>query len=244
MKKLFLAFVLILATLAGAQTQRPNVVFGPVSIAGPIIFTNSTQLQVLPYAAYNTGNFIATYSGVTGSPSGCSLQIFFGGATMTAIATAIASATPNFLPGTPVNGVVSARYFPVASTGAKFGTGPLVTAAITWTCVTYPTAGTAYFEVIPDFFPQFPSFSYFHISSNACNIISTATAAFLHNVTVNAAGSGETITIYDNTACSGTVLATITPAAGATYFYDANTTTGLAVLTAGTTAGDYTIDFR
>lgn len=88
------------------------------------------------------------------------------------------------------------------------------------------------------------SFLYNHISTNTTTVVKSG-PGLLHWVTINTPGSVETITIYDNTAASGTLISTHTaPLQGAVYEYDIAFTTGLTIVTAGTTAGDYTISYR
>lgn len=81
------------------------------------------------------------------------------------------------------------------------------------------------------------------------NNISTATtttvksgAGLLHVLTINTAAAG-TITIYDNTAASGTKIATIAAsAAGPNFIFDVVFTTGLTIVTAA--ASDITVSYR
>jgi hypothetical protein len=57
-----------------------------------------------------------------------------------------------------------------------------------------------------------------------------ATAGKLHTITIHDCTTGGTITVYDNTAESGTVIATLTLAAGEGYVslhYDVACTSGL-----------------
>jgi hypothetical protein len=87
---------------------------------------------------------------------------------------------------------------------------------------------------------------------SACHI-STATtttcksgAGVLHTLSVNNLGTVASLTVvYDNTAGSGTVLASINTLAGQTsYLYDVAFTTGLTVVTTGTVSPDITISYR
>lgn len=70
-------------------------------------------------------------------------------------------------------------------------------------------------------------------------------AGQLCSITVNTKGAtGNTITIYDNTAGSGTVLAVIdTTVQPGTFFYDVAFATGLTVVVANGTAADFTVSF-
>lgn len=65
-------------------------------------------------------------------------------------------------------------------------------------------------------------------------------AGYLHTVTINQPIASGTVTIYDNTAASGTKIATITLPATllnegpVTAIYDVNFSTGLTIVTTGT----------
>lgn len=86
--------------------------------------------------------------------------------------------------------------------------------------------------------------SYAHINTSATTTVKSGSGV-LEGVIVGGAGSSWTATIYDNTAGSGTVIAVLTPNS-AHGSIDANLafSTGLTVVTAGTTAGDLTFVYR
>lgn len=70
------------------------------------------------------------------------------------------------------------------------------------------------------------------LSSNPCT---------LRRLVFNNVGTTWVVTLYDNTAASGTVIATVTAPSGASYIdYDYSCGTGLTVKTAGT-PGDITV---
>ncbi len=72
-----------------------------------------------------------------------------------------------------------------------------------------------------------------------------ASPGVLGKVIINKTGSADTITIYDNTAASGTVIATITaPTVGMVFNFNAVCAIGITVVSGGTTAGDYTVTYR
>ena len=66
----------------------------------------------------------------------------------------------------------------------------------------------------------------------------------LHTICINTPAATGTITIYDNTAASGTKIGTITAFASTNpcFTYDVNFTTGLTIVTA-TAAGDITVSY-
>jgi hypothetical protein len=86
-------------------------------------------------------------------------------------------------------------------------------------------------------------------ASNAFKNINSATtttvkvgAGILHSITINTPVAGA-ITLFDNTAASGTVIGLITTTAASqgTMLYDVEFRTGLTILTA--TANDITVCF-
>jgi len=74
------------------------------------------------------------------------------------------------------------------------------------------------------------------ITSNTTTVVKSG-AGFLHAIVVTkAGGSANTITVYDNTAGSGTVLASINANVQGTYLFDRAFSTGLTVVTASGSA--------
>jgi len=89
-------------------------------------------------------------------------------------------------------------------------------------------------------------FKFTNINSNATTVVK-ASPALLHTITINKAGAAaNTITVYNNTAGSGTVIALIDGAgvaAGRTLIFDVVCTTGLTIVTATGTAADITVSW-
>lgn len=82
----------------------------------------------------------------------------------------------------------------------------------------------------------------FHLNALGTAVLQSAGGATLEMVTVGKAGdAGSTITLYDNTAGSGTVVAVVSGAAVASPKFDVALTKGLTAVVAGTTAPDVTI---
>lgn len=82
-----------------------------------------------------------------------------------------------------------------------------------------------------------------NITTKTTTVCRTGSGIF-RGITINKAGSTDTLTVYDNTAASGTIIATITVASGiALYEYNATFVNGLTVVSGGGTAGDYTVTF-
>lgn len=90
-------------------------------------------------------------------------------------------------------------------------------------------------------------FHYANITTSGSTVVKAAQGT-LHTLTVNNAGTSWTYQIFDNTACSGTVVACSTacavPASGVSLHYDIQTNTGICVKTATGTPGDLTIAWR
>lgn len=84
------------------------------------------------------------------------------------------------------------------------------------------------------------SYSFANVTTNTTTTVK-GSVGILHAIVINTPGTTETITIFDSTTGSGTKIGTITPTAAGTILYDATFVNGLTVVTAGTTAGDYTI---
>lgn len=84
---------------------------------------------------------------------------------------------------------------------------------------------------------------YKNITTDATTVVKSGVGV-LHTVCVNTPAATETITIYDNTAASGTKIATITLFASTNpcFLFDVAFSTGLTVVTA-TAAGDITVSF-
>jgi hypothetical protein len=89
--------------------------------------------------------------------------------------------------------------------------------------------------------------TYTHVSTATTTTVKSG-AGFLHALTINTYVASATITIYDNTAASGTKIATITlPStitgdAPITLTYDLVFSTGLTIVTSGAT--DITVSSR
>jgi hypothetical protein len=82
------------------------------------------------------------------------------------------------------------------------------------------------------------------ITTKTTTLVKTG-AGTIGDITINATGSVDTITVYDALTATGTPLATITaPTVGMKFCELYNFTTGLCIVTGGTTAGNYTVSFR
>ncbi len=85
--------------------------------------------------------------------------------------------------------------------------------------------------------------SFLNLAAAATTTIKTG-SGLLHAINVTTAGAaGSTITVYDNTAGSGTIIATIDATAIHTYIFDIEFLTGLTVVIAGATAPKVTFSY-
>jgi len=88
-------------------------------------------------------------------------------------------------------------------------------------------------------------FKYGNITTDTTTTLKTG-AGILHSLSFNTPVATTVVTVYDNTAGSGTKIATITVPASpqpVTMFYDVAFTTGLTIVTA-TAASDITVSYQ
>lgn len=86
------------------------------------------------------------------------------------------------------------------------------------------------------------AYAYNNISTGTTTTVKSGPGV-LHAITINTTAA-STITIYDNTAGSGTKIGTIaaSPAIGSTFGFDVAFATGLTIVTGG--ASDITVSYR
>ena len=88
--------------------------------------------------------------------------------------------------------------------------------------------------------------SYVHISTNT-NTVVKASPGVIHTLMLGSkGGAGEIATLYDNTTCSGTVIAVVDLAGNdaTSQTYDAKFNTGLCITTGSGTVADITVTYR
>lgn len=129
----------------------------------------------------------------------------------------------------------------IPATGASFAvTGTFFQA-------TQPVSGTVQIGNTPNTTPILvqQSFTPTEIATSTTTTVKSG-AGVLHGITINTKGTvASTITIYDNTAASGTKIAIIDSLnLSGSFFYDAGFSTGLTVVTTGTLAPDITVLWR
>jgi len=81
------------------------------------------------------------------------------------------------------------------------------------------------------------------ITTNTTQTLKTG-PGILSRLTVGIPGTATTITIYDNTTASGTIIAVVNTVQVASMYFDAEFTTGLTVVTAGTTPADLSVGYK
>ena len=87
------------------------------------------------------------------------------------------------------------------------------------------------------------SFYYAHLNASGTTTLKSG-AGRLGRVTVNNPGTGASITLYDNTSGSGTVIAAISGLSTiGSFIYDVQFSTGLTIVIAGTTPPDVTVSY-
>lgn len=85
-----------------------------------------------------------------------------------------------------------------------------------------------------------PAYEHKNIASATTTVVSTGPCV-LHNITINTTAAGA-VTVYDNTAASGTKIATLpSSAVVGNYSFDVRCRTGLTVVTAA--ASDVTVSY-
>jgi hypothetical protein len=85
---------------------------------------------------------------------------------------------------------------------------------------------------------------YANLNTNGTTTVKSGEGV-LHSITINTKGAtSNTATVYDNTAASGTKIATIdTTAQIQTLLFDVNFTTGLTIVLASGTSADITVSY-
>lgn len=84
---------------------------------------------------------------------------------------------------------------------------------------------------------------YSHQTANGTFTIFTGPCV-LSRILLNTQGVADTITVYDNTTGSGTVIAVINDAVGSSFTFDIQCAIGLTIVVAGTTPPDITVIYR
>lgn len=87
--------------------------------------------------------------------------------------------------------------------------------------------------------------SFVNITTAATTVVKSG-AGVLHSLSINSLGTVASVTtVYDNTAASGTKIATIDSLnLRGTVLYDVSFSTGLTIVTTGTIAPDITVSYR
>jgi hypothetical protein len=191
-----------------SNTVLKTIVSGGVGSAGLIWGQTFTP----PFGS--TQGFLTAEFGEGAGPSGSTLSVVcMNGAVFSTTQKWTLATTESLL-----------QTFPVASqtcsqVQALYNNGGASTNIVTFT-----------YTFTPPGFPQ--QFAYSNITTNT-NTQAKTGPGFLHAITVNNPGSSAAVTVYDNTACSGTTIATIAPTAAGRIDFDVNFNTGLCITTTG-----------
>lgn len=222
MRKLTKFLALMILAVASLQMSSDGQAAYTMSSTGPITLTSGTAFTI--QNQIGALNFSLEYK-ITGGPATVSItaQGCMAGGTCQTIDSY--SGTANAI--RTITGLYNSIIITPTFTG---GTNP------TLVFNAYGSANSA---------PSILSFQYINITSNTSTQVKTG-SGFFHAFIVSTKGAtGNTATVFDNSACSGTKIATIdTTASGATYIYDVQFNTGLCITTATGTAGDFTVSFR
>jgi hypothetical protein len=82
---------------------------------------------------------------------------------------------------------------------------------------------------------------FFPITTKTTNLVKPS-PGFIRGITINKIGTADTLVIYNNTAASGSILASITVQPNIPFYpYFAQMNTGITVVSGGGVAGDYTV---
>lgn len=108
---------------------------------------------------------------------------------------------------------------------------------------THPMPST---DVSTDPVQTYVSNSYLNVAAGTATTVVKSGAGIFASITINTKGaSSNTLTVYDNTAGSGTKIATIdTTAAQVTLNFNVAFAAGLTIVSATGTGADYTVAYR
>jgi hypothetical protein len=242
MSRFFVLFSL--APLLFAQGGGPNysINFGNLAIS----FQNITVAKRFPVPLSGSGIVVASFSNVAGSPSGCQLSIVAGGSQVVLNGTGITdvatfNASSQFTPA-------AGNSLLIERVGSTKGIQTAIAGSAVWQCATYPTSGTVSLEFVPDPPVTTPLWIPFYINTNTCTVVKNGGTQMggseVHTLNIGTAGTGETLTIFNGAACTGTVLYKNTSMTVGSYLLDIYSDSGIWIQTSGTTAGDYTVSVR
>ncbi len=164
----------------------------------------------------------------------------------------VAVGTTNPLPVTLTSGATDQDVNLVAVGGVAVAAGQGLMAASVPVAIAsnqsaVPVSGTVQIGNTPNTTPILvqSSFPFNNITTATTTVVKSG-AGVLHGVTVNTKGTvASTVTIYDNTAGSGSKIGIIdTLNLSGSFFFDAAFATGLTVVTTGTVAPDITVMYR
>lgn len=224
----------LVVTVAGDYTVNPTsiavepVTGGSLTGATVVLVMGALTASVTTAGLYYT---LPTNPTAQLSTSGVGTGATF---TLTSAAYAANSATsPTYVAGALSNGSDA-----VAATTTNIGVDAFLYG---WNGATFDRLNTTTPAQI------FVSNSFLNVAAGTATTVVKSGAGTLASVVINTVGIGNTLTIYDNTAASGTKIATINTAAavaGVPFTFNVAVGTGITCISAGGTGADYTVTYR
>lgn len=220
----------------------------PLSVTGP---ATDAQLRATPLpvsgtvAATQSGTWnVTNLSGTVSLPTGASTSALqtSGNASLTSIDSKLTS--PLTVTGPLTDTQLRATAVPISGTVAV--TGVATAANQTTANASLSSIDTKLTSPLTVSVPAVATGGYsFGNITDASTTTLKSGAGKLHSIVVNTRGVTSNVTVYDNTAGSGTKIATIdTTLTTAVFEYDLAFTTGLTVVTTGGTPADLTITYK
>lgn len=214
----------------------------------PVSFTTSTVQAVAVTDAANYG-YVSVQILTQGGSSTVTFQASNDNATWQSVALIASAGGASTTTATTTNvwhGPLTARYFRLNVAGIASGItsgvveffsvarapmAPFVSQTGSWS-VSLAAATTG-------------GYAFSNITANTAGLTLKSGAGTLHSVTINTAGAAANVlTLYDNTAASGTKIATIDTTTARTLTYDLAFATGLEAVVATGTAADITVTYK
>jgi hypothetical protein len=235
--------------IAGANTVTVTNAGTAASMAMEIYEVSGLLAQVVAQpdqssTGTGTGTTASTSALAASSPN--SLAFLGVGVGTAAQAVSVTSGTNWTLDSTQNSGGTAAGLFTFGALSQYIGnTSPVVPKATIASSEPWAAAAAIFKPVVIGVqgTVNLGGYNYTNVTSKTTTVAKIG-PGILRAIVINAPGTSDTLTIYDNTAASGTKIGTVTVTAGYPLVYDVNFSTGLTVVSGGSTAGDYTIVWR
>jgi hypothetical protein len=208
-------------TASSAPPQQGAILAATVSKAFALGAPAGTSLAsnfFTPPYGNTSGSVQFVFTGA--GPAGSSIDVYCENTT-----TSPTLAPPQVFPLATTTGVL--QQFPVAALPCQSVEAIYVSGGSSAS-----TASLSY-NFTPPGFPE--QFAYNNLPASSSTVVQTGPGK-LHTIVATNVSMGSTITIYDNTACSGTVIATLLPTAAGSFPFDVGFQTGLCITLASVDA--------